>query len=113
MNEIQCSDFQSAVSRFLLRNQSVLDLMGKCQDTSARVNRAVIKAVTGCGCIEIHASKPELPKNPSLDDLRELLSSHVEGQLCDNCRETLMREIDETCFILPLFAMCLIFPCKM
>ncbi|MEA4891586.1 MAG: DUF1573 domain-containing protein [Peptococcaceae bacterium] len=107
MNEIQCSDFQSAVSRFLLRNQSILDLMGKCQDTSARVNRAVVKAVTSCGCIEVHASKPQLPQDASLDDLRELLSSHVEGQLCDNCRDALMREIGRNLFYLT--ALCNVF----
>jgi hypothetical protein len=107
MKEIQCADFQSAVSRFLLRHQSVLDILSKHQEAAARCNRAVIKAVTSCGCVEIQAVKPELPPDAGLDDLRRMLSSHVEGHICDNCRETLIQEMGRDIFYLT--ALCNVF----
>ncbi|MDR1192602.1 MAG: DUF1573 domain-containing protein [Peptococcaceae bacterium] len=107
MKEMQCADFQSAVSRFLLRHQSVLDILSKYQESAARSNRAVVKAVTSCGCIEIRAAKAKLPPDADLDDLRQMLSSHVEGQLCDNCRETLIQEVGLNLFYLT--ALCNVF----
>lgn len=107
MNEMQCSDFQSAVSRFLLRHQSILDILSKCQESTSRINRAAVKAVTSCGCIEINAFKPKLPKDASLDDLREILSSQVEGQLCETCKEALAEEVGRSLFYLT--ALCNVF----
>ena len=107
MGETYCSDFQSAVSHFLLRHQSVLDILSKCQENGARVNGAVVKAVTTCGCIEIHASKPDIPPEVDLEGLRQILSSHVEGQLCDNCKEVLTQEIGRNLFYLT--ALCNVF----
>lgn len=107
MGEIQCSDFQSAVSHFLLRNHSVLEILSKCQVNSARVNQAVVKAATSCGCIEINAHKQTLPKDSDLNALREILSSQVEGDLCNNCREVLTQEIGRNLFYLT--ALCNLF----
>jgi hypothetical protein len=107
MNEKQCSDFQSAVSRFLLRNQSILDILSKCQESATRVNRAAVKAVTSCGCIKVYAVKPQLPPDASLDDLRQLLSSHVEGQLCEHCKEAVTQEVGRNLFYLT--ALCNVF----
>jgi hypothetical protein len=107
MNELQCSDFQSAVSRFLLRDHSIVNIMAKLQDSISRADRAVAKAVTGCGCIEIHASKTKLPDDADLDALRELLSSQVEGQICDTCKDILSDEIGRSLFY--LVALCNVF----
>lgn len=107
MGETYCSDFQSAVSHFLLRHQSVLDILSKCQENSSRVNGAVVKAVTACGCIEINAHKPNIPPEVDLEGLRQILSSHVEGQLCDNCKEVLTQEIGRNLFYLT--ALCNVF----
>jgi hypothetical protein len=107
MGEIQCSDFQSAVSHFLLRHQSVLEILSKCQENSNRINRAVIKAVSSCGCIEINAHKPQIPHDTDLEGLREILSSQVDGQLCDSCREVLTQEIGRNLFYLT--ALCNVF----
>ena len=107
MNDLQCSDFQSAVSRFLLYNQSILKILSRLQDSACRTDRAVVKAVTGCGCIEINAYKQKLPENAGLDDLHELLSSQVEGRICDTCKEVLSDEIGRSLFYLA--ALCNVF----
>ena len=107
MNELQCSDFQSAVSRFLLRNQSILEILSRLQDSACRTDRAVVRAVTGCGCIEINAFKQKLPENAGLEDLRELLSSQVEGHMCNTCKEVLSEEIGRG--LLYLTALCNVF----
>ena len=107
MNDKQCSDFQNAVSRFLLRNQSILDILSKCQESSTRVNRAVVKSVTSCGCVDVHAVKPLIPPDADLDDLRKILSSHVEGELCDSCKEALTQEVGRNLYYLT--ALCNVF----
>jgi hypothetical protein len=91
----------------LLRHQSIIEILSKCQDSTGRINRAVVKAVTGCGCIEIHAFKPKLPEDANLDDLRKILSSQVEGQLCETCKEALTEEIGRNLFYLT--ALCNVF----
>jgi len=107
MDEPQCSDFQSAVSHFLMHSQSVIDIIARLQDSVSRANRAVVKAVIGCGCIEIHAEKTRLPEDAGLDDLREFLSSQVEGRMCDVCRDALAGEVGRS--LLYLTALCNVF----
>ena len=43
------------------------------------------KAVTSCGCIEIHALKQEIPEDVSLEELADYMSSHLYGSLCPHC----------------------------
>lgn len=93
-----CQDFQQTVSDFLLRHQSVLDLLSKSLESTARVNRAVTKSVTSCGCLQIHAEKKPLPHEASLDDLKNLFPSHLEGELCENCRDIITNEIGKNLF---------------
>ena len=61
-------EFQQQVSDLLLRDRSMLDVLSKFGQTEASVNRAVTKAVTECGCIEIHASKQPYSDDPELGD---------------------------------------------
>jgi len=49
--------FQKSVDQFLIQHRSILDLMTKYQESNSRVNRAIAKAVTQCGCIKIKAKK--------------------------------------------------------
>ncbi|MCR4443097.1 MAG: DUF1573 domain-containing protein [Peptococcaceae bacterium] len=98
MAELHCEDFQQTVSNFLLRHQSILDLLSKSFETMSRVNRAITKSVTTCGCLRVHAEKKPLPREASLQDLKELFSSHLEGQLCDNCREIIINEMGKNLF---------------
>ncbi len=100
MFQLQCEDFQERVNDFLLRHQSILDILSKSTEANARVIRSSTKAVTTCGCLKIRAEKKPLPQNASINDLKELFSSHLEGELCDNCRDVIMDEIGKNIFYL-------------
>ncbi|MDP4126490.1 MAG: DUF1573 domain-containing protein [Bacillota bacterium] len=91
-------EFQSTVKSLLIRHQSILDILSKGQETSARVNRAVVKSVTSCGCHSVNAHKKSLPLDASLADLKELLDSQLEGTLCDNCRDIIEAELGKQLF---------------
>lgn len=100
MKDIIYDTFQNSVNDSLLRHKSILDIMTKYTESSARVNRAIAKAVTNCGCIEISARKQNLPEDNSLDKMNDCLDSHIEGQLCENCREVIEREMGNNLFYL-------------
>jgi len=90
--------FQDTVKSLLIRHQSILDILSKGQETSARVNRAVVKSVTSCGCHAVNARKKSLPTDASLADLKELLDSQLEGTVCDNCRDIIEAELGKQLF---------------
>ena len=90
--------FQSTVKSLLIRHQSILDILSKGQESSARVNRAVVKSVTSCGCHAINAHKKPIPTDASLADLKELLNSQLEGFICDNCRDIVEAELGKQLF---------------
>ncbi|MGH2348301.1 MAG: DUF1573 domain-containing protein [bacterium] len=96
--------FQESVSQYLLRHRSILDVQSKLTESSARVNRALAKAVTSCGCINIAAGRQRFPADVSLKELKQFMSTHVNGELCEKCRETVETEIGTTLFYLA--AMC-------
>ncbi|TYO94647.1 DUF1573 domain-containing protein [Desulfallas thermosapovorans] len=100
LKDIIYDEFQHTVSEILLCNRSILDLLAKSQETNARMNRAIIKSVTGCGCIRINAAKKKIPPETSLEGLKKLLESHLEGELCDNCREIVELEMGRNLFYL-------------
>ena len=97
MKDIIFDDFQDSVNGSLLRHKSILDTLSKYTESNARVNRAVIKAVTTCGCIKINASKQCLP---TVENLTDCFKNHIEGELCDNCREVIEREMGNNLFYL-------------
>ncbi|KJR47850.1 hypothetical protein UF75_1805 [Desulfosporosinus sp. I2] len=90
--------FQSTVKSLLIRHQSILDILSKGQETSARVNRAVVKSVTSCGCHAVNARKKSLPTDAGLADLKELLDSQLEGNVCDSCRDIIEAELGKQLF---------------
>ena len=101
MKDIIFDSFQNDVSESLLRHKSIIDVLTKYSESSSRVNRAVAKAVTNCGCIEINAKKQCLSnEDNSLEDLSECLKTHMDGCLCENCREVIEREIGNNLFYL-------------
>lgn len=101
MKDIIFDNFQNNVSESLLRHKSILDILSKYNESSARINRAITKAVTNCGCIQINASKQNLPKdNDSLENLSTCLKTHVDGKLCTNCHEVIEREMGNNLFYL-------------
>ena len=96
--------FQSTVKSLLIRHQSILDILSKGQETSARVNRAVVKSVTSCGCQAVNAHKKCILPDASLADLKDLLDSQLEGHLCDNCRDIIEAELGKQLFYIAALA---------
>lgn len=101
MKDIIFDSFQNNVDESLLRHKSVLDLITKYSESSARVNRAIAKAVTNCGCITITANKQAIPQDDNcLEDLCKCLNTHLNGQICETCREVIEREMGNNLFYL-------------
>ncbi|RJX25026.1 MAG: DUF1573 domain-containing protein [Dethiobacter sp.] len=98
-NEVVCL-FQDKVSELLLKHRSILDSLSKHTESATRVNRAITKSVTGCGCISINARKQQLPADISLEECRKYMDSHIEGSLCENCSEIIDEEIGNQLFYL-------------
>lgn len=100
MKDLLCDQFQDTVGEYLIRHRSVLDIMAKLQEANARVNRALTKSVTSCGCITIHGEKQQFPIDVPLEQLKEHTQNHVNGKLCDHCREIVEAEIGNNLFYL-------------
>ncbi|OPX45442.1 hypothetical protein CLHUN_08120 [Ruminiclostridium hungatei] len=100
MKDILIDDFQYTAQELLVRNKSILDLLTKYQDSNSRVNRAIIKSVTQCGCLTISAHKQEIPEDASFDEMKSSADTHVEGTLCENCRDAIERDMGRNMFYL-------------
>lgn len=100
IKEELCLDFQDAVAESLVRHKSILDVLSKFQESNARVNRAVVKAVTQCGCLKIKAQKPEIPEDISFRELKQYMDTHLEESLCADCQETVEKELGKNLFYL-------------
>lgn len=105
MKDIIFDNFQNDVNESLLRHRSILDIMTKLNEANARVNRALAKSVTNCGCIKISAKKQDTFTENS--ESSPSLSTHIEGELCDNCREVIENEIGNNIFYLTSLCNCL------
>ncbi len=92
--------FQDKVSQLLLRHRSILDSLSKHVESTTRINRAISKTVTGCGCISVNAGKQQIPPETSLEECHKYLDSHIQGQLCESCKETIEEEIGNNLFYL-------------
>ena len=105
IKDIIFDNFQNDVNESLLRHRSILDIMTKLNESNSRVNRALAKSVTNCGCIKISAEKQNyFDDNNNLDPS---LSTHIEGILCNNCREVIETEIGNNIFYLTSLCNCL------
>lgn len=99
MKDIIFDDFQNQIEESLLRHKSILDILTKLQESEARMNRAIIKSVTNCGCIRINAQKQNIPTDVNdIEEIKKHLKNHIEGKLCDNCREIIEKEIGNNLF---------------
>lgn len=92
-----CNNFQDQVSNLLIRHKSILDLITKMDEYNARINRAVAKSVTSCGCISIHGKKQKY-NGEKFENLSKNVESHLHGHLCDNCKEVMEEEIGNYLF---------------
>lgn len=111
MPNLACEDFQETVGEFLIRHRSIIDVLSKLQESSARVNRAVAKAVTNCGCVRISAHRQQIPDNASFHRLKEFMDTHLNGNLCEACREIVENELGQNLFYLA--ALCGLLELKM
>ncbi len=100
MENFDGHNFQELVDKYLIRHRSVLDIMTKLSESTARTNRALAKSVTICGCIKINAEKQIFPPDISYSELREYMQNHIDGQLCDSCREVIENELGRAIFYL-------------
>lgn len=95
-------DFQQAVGEYLIRHRSVLDVITKMQEAASRVQRAVAKAVTVCGCVEVNATRQAIsapsPEEITYAELKQHVQSHVKGDLCEHCRDILEVELGQAYF---------------
>lgn len=100
MKDLLCDQFQETVGEYLIRHRSILDIMAKLQEANSRTNRAVTKAVTSCGCVKITAEKQVIPPDIDLAQVKEHMHNHLNGQLCEHCREVVENELGNTLFYL-------------
>lgn len=100
VKDLFCYGFQNAVDECLVRHKSIIDVITKLSESSSRVNRAVAKAVTSCGCVRIQAQRQEYPEEVPLAEMSRHVATHVSGRLCDQCREAVESEIGRNLFYL-------------
>jgi hypothetical protein len=98
IKDLLCDGFQEAVEEYLVRHRSILDVLSKYQESSARVNRAVAKSVTSCGCIKISADKQKVPSNITLGELKQYMETHVKGNVCEHCKDVIEDEVGAQLF---------------
>ncbi len=96
MSEKQSEDFQKKVSHLIVRNQNILDILTKCQNSCGKICRSTVKTATGCGCLKIVGEK-----NLSVfsdEDFAGKANSGTEGKLCPECKGIIENEIGEMLF---------------
>lgn len=104
--ETELEAFQSFVNNILIRNKSVLDQTTKLQDACTHLCRNISKSATTCGCISINAHKQPYPTSEdlSMEDLKTLMETHINGTLCPNCEELIQKEMGRLLFYLAAMA---------
>lgn len=100
MKDIMVDEFQYTVQELLFRNKSIIDSITKFQDSNSRVNRTIVKAVTQCGCIRINARKQEMPEDGDFEEVKRAMETHLEGKLCDNCRDQIEKDMGRNLYYL-------------
>lgn len=93
MKDIIYDQFQSTVQDVVIRHASLLDIITKLQESSARVNRAAIKTITSCGCVQLHTSVEDIPDNIAYEELKNYNSTHLQGVPCPVCKDKIEEEI--------------------
>ncbi|MBW5449203.1 DUF1573 domain-containing protein [Cohnella sp. CFH 77786] len=93
-------EFQRQVSELLLRHRSLLDVVTKFSQAGASVNRAVAKSITECGCIELNARNQGFSEDMAFDQALRQSKSHMDGELCETCRDAIRGEMGKNLFYL-------------
>lgn len=98
MSAPSLGEFQKQVSELLLRHRSLLDVLSKYGQSNASVNRSVVKSITECGCVSVHAEKQSYSDEMSLEQAKDRLKTHLNGELCEPCREAVTVELGKHLF---------------
>ncbi len=99
MKDLICDEFQNIVGDLLIRHHSICDILSKLSESSCRVNRALSKSVTECGCISVEANKIQVPEEiDSIEELKGYLDSHLRGELCTRCEDVITNELGRLFF---------------
>lgn len=93
MKDVIYDEFQNKVDEVLIRHANLLDILSKMGDAASRTNRAVVKSITSCGCLELNVSKPDVPNDSNYEALKDFKSEHINGSLCPTCREKVEEEL--------------------
>ncbi len=96
MSEAKSDDFQEKISTLIIRNQNVLDILTKCQNSCGKICRSTVKTATGCGCLKITGIKTVdiFSDKSDTSDKR----TGIEGHMCVDCKSIIENEIGEMLF---------------
>ncbi|MDO9591781.1 MAG: hypothetical protein Q7I98_01155 [Erysipelotrichaceae bacterium] len=100
MSDLIYDQFQNTVQDVLIRHVSILDIITKLEESNSRINRATVKTITSCGCLNLHAEKPEIPEDAEYKDIKAYADNQLRGELCSVCREKIDQEIGTHLFYL-------------
>lgn len=100
MKDLLCDQFQNKVDEVLVRHASILDIITKLSQTSATVNRAVVKSITNCGCVSIDSDNIQPPSEMEYSEMKTYTKTHVTGELCPICKEKIEQELGNNLFYL-------------
>ena len=103
MNDLIFDDLQNCIDSSLIRHKSIIDVITKYSESTSKVNRAIAKAVTTCGCININAHKQDIYNTKELNSPTNV-DNHINGALCNDCREVIEKELGNNIFY--LMALC-------
>ena len=99
MNDMIFDEYQNCVNDCLIRHNNILDVITKYSETNSKVNRAIAKSITNCGCINI--KNISYIKNGENNINKEISSdSKTSCIACDDCREVIEKEIGNNLFYL-------------
>ncbi len=98
MKDLIYDEFQNTVQEVTIRHSSLLDIITKLNQAISDSNRAVAKSITSCGCVSLNTKKPDMPKDITLDELKQLKHDHIEGELCPDCVDIIEEELGNTFF---------------
>ncbi|MBE6071678.1 MAG: DUF1573 domain-containing protein [Clostridium butyricum] len=99
MNDMIFDEYQNCVNDCLIRHNNILDVITKYSETNSRVNRAIVKSITSCECINIHKSFNLKKQNEASNKINT--SDNIPNYPpCDDCRNIIEKEISDNLFYL-------------
>ena len=97
MSATLADEFQNKVSKLIVRNSNILDILTKCEITCGKLCRSVVKSATGCGCTSICGEKT-LSAFSDSENFSSRDRSGIEGKLCSACKSRIEDEVGEMLF---------------